>query len=480
MGKKKQKMAENMKTTEERIKERAFYVKKIKALERTLAPEKFDDLNATELREKCQRLQQLHQNFEASCLVLSSTSAVDTTDEDEEIDAMVEALKSKIACRINTLDVLLCSDTVEATEENGNENQPEAPIEIEDTWGTFDGRMHDWHRFSKRFKASVHQNEALEADRKLDLLKKACAQSAAYIISEAGDDYNSAWSRLNDMFGEAYGQIHHCMQKISRYSRLQEASSESLKRLRNFANIGVDMLKQVMDMEQFESVVTVMLAEKLDAETARIWERHRMTLAESWANAENNKATAEQADGQNSAGNTSDAPKNKVTAAMHLLKWEDFAKFLQTEIDMCFKTEKRLSTPSTGNTPVAGRSVQANSHNEQAAQAQSSEGAVGYTPPSSGLGCPICSENHVLHKCDVYKSMSFPEKHRLVEASNLCKKCLRRHHGPTPCENKTCNRKCPECEKWGGVAVWHNATLCPTRFGTEAPRSSEVPDWQQS
>lgn len=55
MGKKKQNMAEKAKSTEKRIKEREFFVNKIKSLEKTLAPEQFNKLNAIELGQKCER-----------------------------------------------------------------------------------------------------------------------------------------------------------------------------------------------------------------------------------------------------------------------------------------------------------------------------------------------------------------------------------------------------------------------------------------
>lgn len=127
MGRKKQKMAdeiptESIKTTAERIKERGFFVKKIGALEKTLVQEKFDDLNAAELKQKCECMQQ----FENSCLALSSTDAVEVTQEDDEI----EALKTKKPCRINALNVLLCSKSIQTTEANEQEDQPQAPVEI--------------------------------------------------------------------------------------------------------------------------------------------------------------------------------------------------------------------------------------------------------------------------------------------------------------------------------------------------------------
>lgn len=131
MGRKKQKMAdeiptESIKTTAERIKERGFFVKKIGALEKTLVQEKFDDLNAAELKQKCECMQHLSQQFENSCLALSSTDAVEVTQEDDEI----EALKTKIPCRINALNVLLCSKSIQTTEANEQEDQPQAPVEI--------------------------------------------------------------------------------------------------------------------------------------------------------------------------------------------------------------------------------------------------------------------------------------------------------------------------------------------------------------
>lgn len=481
MAEKKQKMEEKVKSKEERVKERAFFITKIRSIEKSLTQDKFGALNLIELKQKSERLSYLFQQFEACCLLLSHTDAEKTEQEDEEIDTLVEALKSKITHGIDALNVPPCSDNAQTTETSENTNQPEALVEIKNTWGIFDGRMHEWHGFSKRFKEAVHADDSLQADQKLDLLEKSCTQSAAEIVSEAGGSYELAWEKLNNMYGEAYGQIHHCMQKIAGYSRLQDASAHSLKRLRNFANIGVGILKQVMEMEKFEAIVTVILAEKLDAETARIWERHRMTLAESWANAKNGNASSNVSDGENSTGKASE----RVSPAMHILKWDDFSNFLQSEIEMCLKTEKRQSTPSTSGSPLmARRSVQGNSHNEQAAQtqswAQSTEGAVGFTPPLTREACPICNGNHALHKCDVYKALPFPEKHRLVEGKNLCRRCLRKHHGPSPCENKTNNKKCPECDKWGGVAVYHNATLCPTRFSSEPPKSSEEPDWQQS
>lgn len=72
-------------------------------------------------------------------------------------------------------------------------------------------RPHEWHKFSKRFKANVHENEILKADRKLE---QSCEESAADIVFEAEDNYDLARGKLNEIYGESYGQIHHCMHKI--------------------------------------------------------------------------------------------------------------------------------------------------------------------------------------------------------------------------------------------------------------------------
>lgn len=448
MAKKKQKMVEDQKKEIHEAKsQRLFYLNKITKLIASMSIEQFEALSEFDLRAKKIRLQELFDKFEEKCMALQCIDAeAGTGTEDDEIDALCQAIKSKIAARLKQSLAMQQGNAPQVPAEIKNPGQC-VPV-VPNTWGDFTGSLYEWHKFSKRFKSDVHENAKLEKAEKLELLQNACKANAANIILNAEDNYELAWSRLNDMYGESYTQTHYCVRRLLDVPQIDKPSSEAIQRLMNDANRCMEIMKDTMDQTKYDTFVTVMLTGKLDDETSRAWERQRAMLADSWANAA-------------AGSNTEKRVKSK-----HMPSFDDFSTFLKGEIELYAKSEMQrnlhtASLPMPGNAPVTRKVDQDNSHKISVVRSRQAWSEEKRRAPSH-LQCTLCEGIHAKYNCDVFKNMEYVDKWRNVEAEQLCVRCLKKkHYGK--CDNKLSNEKCPACYMQDSKIAYHNSKLCPIR-----------------
>lgn len=213
----------------------------------------------------------------------------------------------------------------------------------------------------------------------------------------------------------------------------------------------IDALKENLEGKDFDTVFAIMLVDKLDADTSRAWERHRATLAASWAS-------------QDDSG--------KREASMHLPSWDDLKAFLQSEIEIFAKSEMRARLQnSVGCTPQPSSSdviVQDNLHTNAVRSQQVMSEEKKRAPEYQQ--CTLCDGIHARYKCDVYIAMGFARKWKHVYEEGLCQRCMHANHGHTSCANKRNNDNCPTCYNADDrrVVVYHNSTLCPVKYGLAA------------
>lgn len=199
-------------------------------------------------------------------------------------------------------------------------------------------------------------------------------------------------------------------------------------------------MSKIMRLDQFEYIVVVTVALKMDVQTMHIWERHRNALATSWAT----PIVPEH------------EPKKKISA--HLPSWTDMYDFLKSETKIHTQTEM------------------------QAKFQQNTEQASGYTPTSKQaaeksmakekamkpifLQCTLCCSIHPKFKCRAWLDFSYTEKWAIVLTDHLCAKCLLPEHAPAPCEDSSCMNPCKKCEPYG-VIRFYNSTLYPLKHGID-------------
>lgn len=471
---KKQKRA--MEVTEREKKEafgaRKFYVDKIKQMQKLMQSDKFDSYSIHELQDMKQRLSGFRDNFDAKCLALGCVDAEsDTSEENEEIEVLCSLLNGKLAKKICELtqpqneivdkDMLMQQNTVKEQEIADAQKstsqmliaQPDSNASY--TFGVFSGKMDEWHRFIKRFKAEIHENNEIDAKQKYDLLMNACHNDAKAIVYDQNNDYANAWQQLNNVYGEAYIQLHFCIMKILETEPLYTPSAEGISYIKNRGAKCVQILKDAMKEKVFDSFVMIMMANKLDPDTARAWERHRLILAESWAS---DKSTSE----------------NRL-AMQHLPSWQDFEHFLQSEISVYRKIELRQSVQcattsqaaqgssnasyARDDDQIAQNNLHTNAHRSQNAWEEEKRRAPEHQQ------CTLCDGIHARYKCEVFIRMDFLDKWAHVYGEGLCKRCMHRQHGNTRCVNKQSMNKCPSC--WAAddrqTVAYHNSVLCPVK-----------------
>lgn len=199
----------------------------------------------------------------------------------DEIEARCESMKLKIIKRIQKL-VLEKEQSARTQQQTAAKAEEELNRPVENVWGEFSGDLYTWHNFKNKFKMAIHDNARLDDVAKLSYLKLACKEAASNIVTDASDNYEQAWKQLNNVFGESYAQLHFCIHRLSNIPAIDNASAKSLRKVMNVGNDCMEILKEIMLDEKCDHIITVMLTNKLDQDTARAWDRHRLTLAMSW------------------------------------------------------------------------------------------------------------------------------------------------------------------------------------------------------
>lgn len=210
----------------------------------------------------------------------------------------------------------------------------------------------------------------------------------------------------------------------------------------------------------------------MDTETMRIWERHVIVLAKSWAES--------QTDGENR-----DAEK-------FIPSWDNMQDFLKSEMDVYVQTDIRsqvqLVTTSKLNMPdkisdnegaqcmhfeaLSLDNVRNNSHKATAAVMPMNALENEKMRSAKFLQCPLCVGIHPLYKCDVFLQMPLSEKQMHVSLNNLCVRCLRSEH-PNSCWNEVSNLPCKKCKP---SIEYHNSSLCQYSIVNQPADQTEFRD----
>lgn len=519
-----QRKLKKMMATDKEIKDarghRAHYAGKINTcIKQNKDLVKFNKLSIAELQEIKNELTRLMDVFDEKCLALGSVDADSgTAAADEQIDIDCAELKGRIAKRMAELALPLSNpSTVQsvgqppvlqqvtsdiASHSVSTTDPPNSLISSQSssnvaspifTFGQFKGSLGDWHRFAKRFKSEVKDNDQLNASRKLELLLNACDDNAKAALNLNSGDFESNWNQLEAAFGESYAQFHFCLSKILETAQQTLPSAEGIKHIRARGDKCVEILSEHGRSKEIESMLVVYLASKLDNETSRAWDRYRLELAKKWA----------------MAAETNE----KRSLYMHIPTWLEFSEFLQGELDIFLKQQIREATKNSAPSQNVANNSSRNVERGRSSSITSVEsvvvqvdttrmasgGAIGRTTdvvhraPSNDrnvaprlastiapeslrqrksqapieLQCKLCTGIHMAYHCDRYKEMTFDDKWRFVSQANLCVRCFCPLHETTPCNEPKNNKACKYC--WGlqNVMDFHNGTLCPTKFRAE-------------
>lgn len=423
------------------VEKRNFYKEKISKIGKDINDEEsFKNFSVYELNELWAVLSATHDKFEIKCLALSYDDELDS-DEQEQIDqenASVDQLcikiKAKICERIDQIKSGVMEDSkAEKIKDPESEKALESgkKCEVKNNWGMFDGKFGAFSKFYENFISAMGKLSDLPDEKKLNLLSQALHGEAKYAI--ANSTYEQAMANLNGIYGSSYRQIQYHMHKLVNVKPVLVASANNLQVFYDEITECEQQIKRCLP--ESDHVLTFLLIEKLDKETSRAWERHRLCLAEEASSISREK------------GN-------------HLPSFDNFKAFLKSEIIMWLGEESKTCSETNK------WDVEAFGQNKKSVP--------------SFLQCKLCEGIHPVYKCLVFKAMKLGEKEELVLKNNWCVKCLQPAH-LGKCRDDLSNNACPKC----APTTFHNSILCPKnianvskQISTEVRATVECDEWE--
>lgn len=358
---------------EKTLNKRAFYMEAIKRAEKNANDAaSFMNWSKVEIEERITQIQQNYEKFELKCLQVSCDIELESDEkaeiiiENEAIETLFIQLKTKLRTRMqmlstdeqelqakmHNLSVDEKANTVQIQQELGvvSVNQSVVSKKQNVFPGVFNGNRFEWKTFKGEYEAAVHNNDAMTPDEKLCVLKEAVhGQLNETILSFYAADYAKAWQKLCDAFDNAYKQAQWCLRKLSTIPPMKQANGVEICSIVTRANKIEAILKQSALMEHFDAIMAFIIIDKLDVDTERMWERHRVALANSWAQ-------------------VSEASSEERKASNYIPNWESVKDFLVSELDLYGEGSVQMhDCVSSKNSEISNKEVMAHASQEHEA-----------------------------------------------------------------------------------------------------------------
>lgn len=302
---------------------------------------------------------------------------------------------------------------------------PEQPVRVElttadmpanqNTWGKFDGTLFRWQSFRDKFRASVHENERIKPVFKLQYLSAALTGQAADVVgsrpaTEAG--YNSAWTRLCEVFDDEYMLVQAILRTISALPVQEQATQEGLRKLIDTMHEAVRQLTTLgVAVDAWDSILVFMVTERLDPQTRDAWEMQRV-------------------------------PGMPTFEAVCAFLERRARSLAHAQVEVPRAGMKRKEHPTRAKVEVIPSKV--------AKTAESGSKTHGQLAP-----CRQCQQAHPIYRCPTFMAMELAKRKEMVRKWGLCFNCLRSGHDQSKCGFGPCLR-CPNEAR-------HNSALCPLR-----------------
>lgn len=418
------------------MEKRNFYIKKIREYHARCESEAFKSYTIFDLKELLSALKSNHEKFENKCLAvqcdeikeLNEQEKPELEKENSEIDSLCLKLKSKISTR---LDELI----------NIKYALPKAKSIIE---------------------SIERENEALIENKRSEIDNESNAKATNLIESKEhskefymkSDDCTNV--HLTAPHKSAYKEAQEALKNVFEINEMQNSSSETMRQLLNEIKTCEKKFKTIVEKEKFDLLLMLTASEKFDTQTKRIWERHRLSLATSWAQACSDKTTT---------------IENKTSK--HIPALEDILQFIKSEIQILMLDENENANQQSNSYADAAKTMR------KKIESKSSVSHSSVTPASvlaaekakspPFLRCNLCVGIHPIYKCETYKNFTLATKKKYVAAEKLCVKCLRPQHTGL-CADANSNKRCPVCTE----ERFHNSTLCETKEQKKSVNHSSV------
>lgn len=296
--------------------------------------------------------------------------------------------------------------------------------QVENTWGEFDGTWTHWQGFHDRFKAAVHDNNQIPSIFKFQYLMKslkgqAKADLGEWPQTEAG--YEELWERMKELYSQKYKTSMQFVDKFFRLPKLEKTSGFMLQKMCNTTHEVMRSLRTMKYPVDFYDLFFVYgIHERMDPETSRAWELERQ----------------------------SDTPTAKEILA-----------FLDRQAKAAFFASKNNAD---------GRKRASNGRDNKNDGKRAKQGPSDESKSDAKIdnrACKVCKGSHGVHKCQVFKKMTLPERKKCARDNELCYNCLNPSHSSRECKSSAC-RRCPDKK--------HNSLLCAENPLNRAVNSVQI------
>lgn len=480
------------------LKKREFFVKAILRSKDQLSDQNaINNWSVIELEERLKQVQINHDQFTMQCMQLESSSNLNASkleeiaQENREVEDACFETKIKMRIQLQDRQNAATQATLEK-KENDAKNKQEKVIDtsekndksdsekisektlspkkgvipktcIEFTH-KFSGSPNHWYTFKQLFEQAIHVNTSISDTEKLSILRKACPdETQQVVLAICGQDYEKSWKKTCDLYGNSYRQAQWCLRKIISIPPMHQASGKEIQRVIFQVSECENILKIMNHLDTFDATIALVIIDKFDPETARIWNRHHYALAKSWA------LEVDQYDSQRSSAQylpTFTAVKDFLKSEMEvqeMAKSEIMQENATASYSECVKkTNQTQASPITQAKPKPEAFV---------SSVQALQEAKRNVP--SFLKCTLCDGIHPIYKCEMFKGMSLEQRNTHAELEELCRKCLRTNH-QGPCVQTKSNESCPSCAP---MTLYHNSMLCPKNTRNKSANAIPKHDW---
>ena len=260
----------------------------------------------------------------------------------------------------------------------------------------FDGSPLEWHSFRDSFTSLVHDDQAIPAVQKFQLLKNLLRGEVSSVIASLNateENYNVAWDLLKKRCERPRQIIQAHLKLILELPEITHDSPSNLRAVKEGVQTHVNALRALnQPVEQWDAFLVFILVKKLDKNTRRNWER---TL-------ENDEMPT----------------------------FNELLEFLnkQSRGDELDVDKMSLNKTNSNQSFRDNRSRPKTRHQS-------------YVGVHSRSQCCLCKQEHLIYTCQEFLSLTARERAEFARKANLCLNCLRDNHTTPKCFLSGC-RKC--------------------------------------
>lgn len=265
---------------------------------------------------------------------------------------------------------------------------------------SFDGNHLKWMEFRDTFDSLINNNSSIPEINKFHYLRSSLEKGASNVIKSiefTAVNYKTAWNLLLDRYNNNRILINNHLKALFNFEPINKESFKSLRFMIDYFSKNLRALNALNEpTAQWDTLIVYMMVSKLDGATSRKWEEHR--------------------------SNISSSPTI-----------EEFYDFLRNRADV-------LETLQYGKND----SNKSEKQNSSFVKENKSTKSFVSASDSNQNSCVICSQDHLVYKCDKFKSMSVEARYSEVSKHKLCHNCLRPGHFSSVCKHsscKICNKK---------------------------------------